>query len=228
MGDDARCFKIMESFSSDIKGFYVKRRHSEKDSIEEKQPVCVCIILEKGKSAAAAHYSNALDYSKRTRCPVYVICSPDQFYGLRKSSPKHHLHRVNISGLYKAIRHIVEIASEHGTGSIDFEIAKSRFETVEILSERASFAAYCADKVHANSCNSYRIIISSSSEHIFRSHKPLAVINACDKAFSADTIEEVPIVNVDISSDNSEHKNEELISQMLHNRRKALIRKLNN
>lgn len=224
MGDEMRCDKVMESFGADIKGFYVKRKRAQKNIIAEKQPVCVCIILEKGKSAAADHYSEAFVYSKRTRCPIYVICSPDQFYGIKNSYPEHHLHKMNVSGLYKAIRRIIEIFSKYGDKA-DFEIAKSRFETVEIHSKNASIAAYCADKVLNVNRSGYRIIVTASKE--LHSVNPLMVITSDGAVSSNHKSAEVPIVSLDITSDNPDNNSDELIADLLSKRKKALIKKLN-
>lgn len=224
MGDEVRCNNVMESFGTDIKGFYVKRKRAQKNIIAEKLPVCVCIILEKGKSAAADHYSEAFAYSKQTRCPIYVICSPDQFYGIKNLYPEHHLHKMNISGLYKVIRHIIEIFSKYGDKA-DFEIAKSRFETVEIHSKNASIAAYCADKVLNINRNGYRIIVTASKE--LHSVNPLMVITSDGEVNSNHKSAEIPIVSLDITTDNPENNSDELIADLLNKRKKALIKKLN-
>lgn len=221
MGSETRCNKIKESFGSEIRSFYVKHRHTEKNIIDKKQPVFICIILEKGRSAAAAHYSEALAYSKQTGCPVYIICSPDQFYGIKKSYPVHHLHRVTVSGIYKSIRDMINTFSEYGEKAV-FEIAKRRFEAVEIDSQSAAIAAYCADKVQNSIPNGYRIIVTSSPQ--IRSTAPLAVINTTGRIYS-DT--EAPIINLDVNSDNFGENNDTMISELLLNCRKTLIKKLN-
>lgn len=159
LGDEKRCYDVICRFSGSIRPVYIRKNYIDSDRISDNLPIMICILLQKGKHGSTAYYSEAFTYSQKAKCPVYVICSEDQYDGIRNNCQKAIVSRVTLSGLYKIIRDAIKISSDNPNAEL--ELVKSKFDTVAVLSSEAILASYCEGRIGTQQHDARRVIITS-------------------------------------------------------------------
>ncbi len=161
LGNRCKSYEIMSYFNASIKSVYIDGKNNNEEIISFLKPDFICFILEKRVYGHGSIYSAALDYSKRTLCPVYAICSQDQFYGIKNHWTKSVIHRVTELGFYRIVRNTIRLFRESSDGRT--AVIKSRFDTVAVISSDAVSSAYAENQVCRHNTPYRRIRLSSPS-----------------------------------------------------------------
>ncbi len=160
MGDEELCSSFIDTYKESIRAFYIRKDHKPRNRFLSVPPTFLCIILGKGKSGRAFYFSDAIEYSEKSKCHIYVVCSPDQFDGIRNAASGCSIDRISLIGLHKLIKETIQ----HFKDSPDSELEtiKSRFDSVSVISADPALAAFCESQLSFNSINQ-RVIINMDS-----------------------------------------------------------------
>ncbi len=137
-GDKKRCYGVMRNLNSSVKSIYLDRNISNSNKLKYNFPWLFCIVPEKD----ITDYSEVIGLSRKTRCPVYAICTPLQLKALRKHCKEFDIQQITVPQLRKKAREITCTIKECGS---QLEAFKSRMETISIISSNPALAAYSAE-----------------------------------------------------------------------------------
>lgn len=161
MGNRCKSYEIINHFNGSVKSVYIDGKNNNEEIISFLKPDIICFILEKRANGHNSTYSAALTYSKRTLCPVYVICSQDQFYGIKNHWPKSVVHRVTELGFFRIVRNTIRMFRESSDGRT--AVIKSRFDTIAVISSDSVLSAYAENQVCCCDAPHRRMRLSSAS-----------------------------------------------------------------
>lgn len=157
LGDENLCRGFIDAYKKSVRAFYIRKTHKRKNRFLSVPPTFFCIILEKGKSARSGYLSEAISYAEKNRCPVYVVCSPDQYDGIRNLSEDCDLEKVTLLALHKLIKKEIQHYKESSSGDEDF--IRERFASVSVMTLDPALAALCESELSFNSINQ-RVMIN--------------------------------------------------------------------
>lgn len=155
IGDEAGCKKLMANASDKIQTTYIGKQ----DTVCE-NPSFFLTVLRKGQNASHTALPRLIKKIRETNIPVYVICTHDQYDGIRMKFKNCRIYKIPESGYSGLLKALTENSEAE-----PFELYKAAFPTVIIKSDNPYAAAFCAECA-APSGNECRIIIAPSSADI--------------------------------------------------------------
>ena len=140
----------MENYRRKIKSVFISERNAEKFLVNPKHhPILIYIIFDKSLRASDDIFKAIYDYSLLARCPLCVSGSRNHLSTVAKYAKGAVIQRVNTKVMLHIIKKLCKIANDTPEGA--FSLFKTRFNTVSIIYECASSAAFLDNKVSKSS-----------------------------------------------------------------------------
>ncbi len=205
-GDEERSIELINRCKGRIRAVFITNKNSKRVfNNPSRYPALICLIFRKNACANDEIYKKIYSYCSFSRCPLHVIGSRRNYDTISRIAPDTLIQRSSEKLMLIKIQEICKYAEENPGN--EFNTLKARFETVAILSDKASSLALYEHKI-SKSMVKPRIITASSScsdkEYELIKKEQLSEIIA-DKPLNTNSIklfekaskEEIPAILID-------------------------------
>lgn len=159
-GDKEKCKAVSDIFKDRIKSIFITDKNLERylDS-SDIFPVLICIIFNKGIFASNKLFKKLYSYSARSGCPIHAVGSRKNIATAVKYNVNADIQRSSLSLMTKTINELYQYTQRPDYS--EFELLKSRFANVAVISDNAASLAMCENKTDICNIKSRIIAIPS-------------------------------------------------------------------
>lgn len=159
-GSEEICRDISEHIGKSAASCFVSKNRLSYDLIKCKKPLLICIAPDRNENISSDDYSATLEYSRKLLCPVYALCSSEQYGIITEEYENAHVKQASLSAFISAVKDSIKLVEDNKGDPLT--LVKNRLRTMIIMSDNAALASYCENSIHASGTAGKRIILTSS------------------------------------------------------------------
>lgn len=158
-GSREKCSKIAETCKGKIKSDFITTRNADRLlNSPESHPALICLVFCEKMFANDELFKRIYEYAVCTKCPLHVDGSRHNIDTVIKYAEGANVQRSSETLMIKTIDELYDNAINNPDS--EFQLLKSRFESVAVISDDTSAIALCEDRISASRILP-RVIIAS-------------------------------------------------------------------
>lgn len=160
-GDETKCDEIREMFKSRIKSVFITDKNSGRYLVSPKShPFLICLIFSQDIYANDKTLEKLYKYAEYSGCPLHVDGSRKNLETVIRHAEGANIQRSSLNLMIKTINELCDYADS--TPDCEFELIKSRFTNVVVITDSAASFAFCENKAASAVARTRTISVSGS------------------------------------------------------------------